>query len=100
MSRINEQLSPDFDGRTYEPAKDRKRLTGQLARVREIMSDGGWYNLSYLAICTRGTEASVSARIRDLRKPKFGSHIIDRRRVGDSGLFQYRLVAGKNWVVP
>jgi hypothetical protein len=92
MGRLSEQLSPDFDGRTYEPALDHKRLTGQLGRVYETISDGIWRSLGELAMQADGTEASVSARLRDLRKPRFGSHTIDRRRVGTSGLFQYRLV--------
>ena len=38
---------------------------------------------------TGDPEASVSARLRDLRKKRFGSHIITRRYVSD-GLWQYR----------
>jgi len=92
MNRIGEQLSPDFDGSTYEPIKDQKRLTGQLNRVYEFMKHGNWWSLAAISHYTGGSQASVSARLRDLRKEKFGSYIIDRRRMGNSGLFQYRLV--------
>ena len=94
MSRVGEQLDPNmaFDGRTYEPEHDHKRLTGQLNRVYECMSNGKWWQLNGLAIWAGGTETSCSARLRDLRKPKFGSHLIDRRRVGTTGLFEYRMV--------
>ena len=92
MSRSNEQLSPDFGGLTYDAYLDNKRLTGLLKRVHAFMSDGGWHDLYEIAHYTGGTEASVSARLRDFRKIRYGSHVIDRRRVGSSGLFQYRLV--------
>ena len=94
MSRIGEQLLPAeaFDGRTYDPVKDHKRLTGQLNRVYACMMYGNWMTLAEIASFANGTEASVSARLRDLRKKSYGSRIIDRRRVGSSGLFQYRLV--------
>jgi hypothetical protein len=94
MGRLSEQLAPEtaFDGKTYAPALDQKRLTGQLERVFTAMSDGQWHSLDWLAVQANGTEASVSARLRDLRKFRCGSHFIDRRRIGTSGLFQYRLV--------
>jgi len=45
-----------------------------------------------LAHWAGGSEASVSARLRDLRKAKFGAHTIERQRVS-AGLFRYRMVA-------
>src|ERR1035437_8053530 len=94
MGRLSEQLAPEtaFEGETYVPALDHKRLTGQLERVFIAMSDGQWHSLDWLAVQANGTEASVSARLRDMRKSKYGSRVIDRRRVGMSGLFQYRMV--------
>jgi hypothetical protein len=86
-------ISPDFDGETYEPARDKARLTGQLGRVRALMSDGEWRTLRQIAEAVTGSEAGVSARLRDLRKVKFGAHGVERRRV-DGGLFEYRLVSG------
>jgi hypothetical protein len=95
MGRLSEQLAPEtaFDGDTYTPSCDYKRLTGQLERVFLAMSDGQWHSLDWLAVQANGTEASVSARLRDLRKFRHGSHVIDRRRVGTSGLFQYQMSA-------
>lgn len=40
------------------------------------------------------TEAAASARVRDLRKARFGAHRVERRRV-EGGLFVYKLVTGK-----
>ena len=83
-------IKPRFDGATYEPEKDEVRLTGQLERVWSALSKGGWWTLRALSEEARGTEASVSARLRDLRKERFGAHTITRRRV-DGGLYAYRL---------
>lgn len=80
-----------FDGETYEPEHDAKRLRSQLERVFYLMRDGEWRSLGRIAELAGGSEASVSARLRDLRKEKFGAHEVDRRRV-EGGLFEYRLV--------
>jgi hypothetical protein len=84
---------PHHDGATYAPTLDHQRLNAQALRVWYAMRDGAWWTLAGLAECTGDPEASVSARMRDLRKPQFGGHQVDRRRVGDSGVFQYRLTA-------
>lgn len=80
-----------FDGKTYQPSRDYARLNGQLARVHGALKDGHWWTIRSLAQAVGGTEAAVSARIRDLRKPKFGGHTVERRFVGN-GLFEYRLI--------
>lgn len=79
-----------FDGETYRAPKDYQRLKGQLERVLVLLERGGWYTLAQLAKEAGGSEASVSARLRDLRKPKYGSRIIERERI-DGGLYKYRL---------
>jgi hypothetical protein len=85
-----------FDGETFDPALDGARLTGQLARVYELMSDGAWRTLRDIARDAGGTEAAVSARLRDLRKARFGGHTVERRRVpGASGLWEYRVGRGR-----
>jgi hypothetical protein len=83
---------PPIDGETYDPEQDGERLRGQLQRVFNQMSDGAWWTLEHLTLLVGGTEAAVSARIRDLRKPKFGGYRVDRRRVqGANGIWEYRL---------
>jgi hypothetical protein len=79
-----------FDGKTFDFDKDSKRLTGHLWRVKTYMADARWHTLYELARYTGASEAGCSARLRDLRKERFGSHRIDRRRL-DNGLWQYRL---------
>ena len=73
---------------TYEPALDTKRLGAQLHRVFDLMLDGHWYTLREIAEKTGDPEASVSARLRDLRH-LFGK--VDRhRRYERAGLWEYR----------
>jgi hypothetical protein len=79
-----------FDGDTYEPTEDESRLKTQLRRVFNLMADGQEHTLAEIAEATGGSEASVSARLRDFRKPRFGHWLVDRRRIG-GGLFAYRL---------
>jgi len=88
---------PAFDGATFEPAKDAERLTGQLATVREYMLAANlyaigetWYSLAEIASGTGYPEGSISARLRDLRKSKFGSYLVERRR-RSPGTFEYRV---------
>lgn len=79
------------DGATYDHARDGLRLAAQHQRVLAYMSDGAWHTLGELAKLTGDPEASVSARLRDLRKPKFGNYQVVREYVA-RGLFRYRLV--------
>lgn len=86
-------LCASFDGDTYDHAKDGDRLTGQLEAVHETLLAGGWWTLSDIqGAIGKGSEAGISARIRDLRKPKFGGHEVERRRCAEPGLWEYRLV--------
>jgi hypothetical protein len=83
-----------FDGRTYDPERDGERLSTMLLRVQAIMSDGHWHTLAELAAKTGGSEAACSARLRDLRKPKFGGHRVIRRHV-ERGLWEYLYIPAK-----
>ena len=85
-----------FDGETYEPPHDKERLSSLLDNVRNLMADGRWRTLGAINRIAGGTEASVSARLRDLRKERFGSFTVERRPVGErkKGLFEYRVIKG------
>jgi hypothetical protein len=78
------------DGVTFDQERDGKRLQAQHARVFEVMKDGMWRSLHAIARLTGDPEASISARLRDLRKDKFGGHEVERRYV-QHGLWEYRL---------
>ncbi len=83
-----------FDGKTFEATEDMSRLKAQLARVSALMRDAEWRTLAEISAVTSDPPASVSARLRDFRKEKFGSHTVERRARGErkSGLFEYRLL--------
>ncbi len=83
---------PEFDGDTYDSNEDHGRLRAQLNGVRKLMEDGKWRTLSAIAFVLSCPEASVSARLRDLRKEKFGAYTVERRRVPNgNGLHEYRV---------
>jgi hypothetical protein len=80
-----------FDGETYQPELDYTRLSGQLGRVFDTMKDGEWRTLKAISYITGDPEASVSARLRDLRKQKFGGYIMETART-KYGTWCYRLL--------
>lgn len=82
-----------FSGPAYYAPLDRDRLAGQLERIRDLMLDGVWRTLSEIAVQTRDPESSVSAQLRHLRKKRFGSYVVDKRRRGEPkrGLYEYRV---------
>lgn len=88
------RLSGDADGITFEKEHDRKRLDRHRDLIFKFMSDGLWHTPA--SICEAlGTDwASSGARLRDLRKPKFGGWDVQRKRSGDpdSGCWIYRMV--------
>ena len=81
-----------FDGATYDPRRDYERLSGQLKAVFDVMKDGRWRTLKELAAAVEGSEAALSARLRDLRKDKYGAHTIEREHI-ERGLYRYRMVS-------
>lgn len=86
---------PDHDGKTYDSERDKVRLNKQLQAVYAVLSHVTcWMTLAEIAAAAECGEASASARLRDLRKQKFGGHRVDgRRRAGADGLWEYRLVS-------
>lgn len=86
-----------FNGSDYVKEFDQDRLTGQLKRVYELMIDGRWRTLSEIEATTGDPQASISAQLRFLRRERFGSHTVDKRRRGDreQGLFEYQVIVKK-----
>lgn len=80
-----------FDGTTYLHERDHDRLTLQRGRVWAAIQDGEWKTLDYIAGLTGDPATSISARLRDFRKLRFGGHIIERQYISN-GLWEYRLV--------
>lgn len=86
-----------FSGPAYDPHLDRGRLSGQIQRIFEYMRAGAWHTLPEIAAATGDPEASISAQLRHLRKERFGSHTVERRRRGEEafGLHEYRLMVNE-----
>ena len=89
--------SIQFDGRTFDQARDGERLTSQLQDVIAVMAAGSWWTLAMLAKETRHPEASISARLRDLRKPTICARLGRYFRVESDppeagGTWHYRLI--------
>ncbi len=54
----------------------------QLEAVWQVMRDGLWYGLEEIAVLADCAPASASARLRDLRKEKFGGWTVERDYAG------------------
>jgi len=80
-----------FNGSDYIPKRDDVRLSGQLERIWEVMKTGNWKTLTEIAIETGDPEASISAQLRHLRKPRFGSYVVEKKYV-ENGLYRYRVL--------
>lgn len=87
----------NFDGSTYDPVNDRERLSSQLKRVFHLMKDGKARTLEEIQKVAGGEVTAISARLRDLRKAKFGGFIVIRQHRGtrESGLYEYKLIVRK-----
>ena len=85
-------LVPEFDGDCVD-VEDFPRLITQLDTIRAYMSDGKWRTLRQIAAATKAPESSVSAQLRNLRKPRFGGCTVNRRSVGN-GLYVYQVMRG------
>jgi hypothetical protein len=78
----------------YDKKLDAERLGKQLEVVRGFMVQesffGGWRTLAEIARNVSYPEASISARLRDLRRL---GYVVDKRRRGEPkrGLFEYRV---------
>ncbi|HXA85764.1 MAG TPA: hypothetical protein VNZ47_11850 [Candidatus Dormibacteraeota bacterium] len=94
MDQTLDLFTAHHDGKTYEPQRDKARLNYQQALVFNAMRDGVWRTLARIHKMTGAPEASISARLRDARKEKFGGHRVERRYV-ERGLFEYRLIVNE-----
>ena len=89
---------PRFDGAHYDEKLDRERLTGQILRVFEIISDGTPRTVSqicresFVKFGTYDSETSVSAQLRNLRKQSHGGYNVQSERTSETGRTTYRLI--------
>ena len=74
-------------GETIDLERDRPRLAPQMQRVHDFVLGAGWVTLAAISDSTGDPEASVSARLRDLRDMGF---TVEREFVS-RGLHRYRV---------
>lgn len=90
VPRLKEKVMR-FNGADYKPERDNARLTGQILRVFDVVNDNNWYTLKQISEKTGDPEASVSAQLRHLRKPRFGGYVVEREYI-NNGLYKYRVL--------
>lgn len=81
----------DRHGSTYDSSRDFHRLNAQQSDVWNAIKDGEWHTLRELSASTGHPEASISARLRDIRaliRPK--GWAVEREYVS-RGLWRYRV---------
>jgi hypothetical protein len=82
-------------GPAYDEAKDGKRIKKQHEVIRDFMlGNTNWFTLSELGSLLRYPEASISAQLRHLRKERFGSYLVDKRR-RTVGTWEYHIAPPK-----
>jgi predicted transcriptional regulator len=89
-------MNSGFGGTTFNEKIDGKRLSTQLQAVKTLMVDGLWRSLKQISREVGAPESSISARLRDLRKPRFGGYVVDRNRVSENGGTYIYRVANDN----
>ena len=83
-------LAARFEG-PVDAYLDFDRLCGQMKKIYALMIDGHWRSLADIENTTGEPQASISAQLRHLRKERFGSHIVDKQRRGETGTWEYRV---------
>jgi len=70
---------------------------GQMHRIFNLMQDAKWRTLREISQATGDPPASISAQLRHLRKPVYGSHSVNSKTLGlrTIGLFQYQLIVNR-----
>ena len=96
-------ISSGTFGPAFDKRLDSKRVNQQMERIMDFMlSRAIQVFLTLPEICqslevkyypARFPEASISAQLRHLRKPRFGSYLVEKRRRGKGGLWEYRVSA-------
>lgn len=83
-------LCAAFDGPDLTP-EDQVRLSRHLLKVATLMADQRWRSLQEIADGVGCSEASASARLRDLRQRKHGAFTVNRTRIS-AGLWHYQVL--------
>lgn len=83
-------------GPDYDPEIDHPRIQKQHERIRDYMlgptGHNGWRTLAEIESELDYPQASISAQLRHLRKPRFGGYLVEKRRRAGAGTWEYRVV--------
>ena len=87
--------TPNTFGPDFDMQQDGNRLMTQMDTIASLMFSsrdaGQWLTLYEIEERTGYPSASISAQLRHLRKTKFGSHeVLKRRRNGHGGTWEYK----------
>jgi hypothetical protein len=86
-------IHPSTFGPAYSPALDGERIAKQHEVIRDFMLRSGWKTLAEIEQALGYPQASVSAQLRHLRKTRFGSYQVEKRRRSDSQ-WEYAVTKG------
>jgi|GEM_PF-2150317 len=89
-------MTAEFSGADFDQALDGERLLTQISRIWSFMQSGNASTLKEIAAATNAPASSVSAQLRNLRKPEFGGHTILRDGMYASGIHSYWLVPARH----
>lgn len=78
----------------FNPTPKIETVNAEVLRV--LRKDYGWWTPWGLQSLLRAlgisiSEASVTSRLRDLRKPRYGAWTVEKRRIENIGAYEYRL---------
>ena len=87
MSRQTSTYGPE-----YVEELDGARIHKQMDTIREFMLSHWpkWFSLAEIEKALDYPQASISAQLRHLRKPKFGSYNVEKQR-RSNGTWEYRV---------
>ncbi len=79
-------------GPAYDSEIDGKRIKHQHEVIRDYMLNWEWRTLAEIEFATDFPQSSISAQLRHLRKERFGSYRVDKRRNKPTGgTWEYRV---------
>ncbi len=82
-------------GTAYSERIDGPRIHKQHEDIRDYMLARDWKTLAEIKNALGYPESSISAQLRHLRKPQFGSYEVEkRRRTPKGGTWEYRVRPG------
>ena len=95
------QASFTVYGPAYDDRLDGPRLRRQHQQIREwMLAHGGWRTLAEIREALGYSDASISAQLRHLRKPQFGSYRVEKRRRNGRGTWEYRVSRQEKCAAP